>query len=212
MSDPFRTQKTSTLGLLKATVIGGVLFLLPLMLVVVLIGHALRLAGKVAKPVSEFLTLDRLVGPAGEIAFAVLLLVVICAAAGLVVRTRTGKNVMRWSENSILGGLPQYQMVKSMAQGLAQVEQAEGISPALVNIEDAWQMGYVLEPLENGWTAVFLPQSPTPMSGNIMYLPTERVRPLEITMAQAMSVVKRMGIGSAKVLHGTDLTLPAPTQ
>jgi uncharacterized membrane protein len=209
MSVPLQAKKTSTLGLLKATVIGGLLFLLPLMLVVVLIGHALRLAGKVAKPVSEFLTLDRLVGPAGEIAFAVLLLVAISAAAGLVVRTRAGKRVMRWSENSMLGGLPQYQMVKSMAQGLAQVEQTEGISPALVNIEDAWQIGYVLEPLDNGWTAVFLPQSPTPMSGNIMYLPTERVRPLEMTMAQAMSVVKRMGIGSAKALQGTDLKLPA---
>lgn len=46
------------------------------------------------------------------------------------------------------------------------------------------------------------------MSGNVMYLPAERVRPLPITMVEAMSVVKRMGIGSAKTLRTADLTLP----
>jgi hypothetical protein len=45
---------------------------------------------------------------------------------------------MRWSENSFLGGLPQYRLVKSVAEGLAQIENAEDL---LVNIEDAWQIG-----------------------------------------------------------------------
>jgi hypothetical protein len=35
------------------------------------------------------------------------------------------------------------------------------------------------------------------------------VRPLGITMVQAMAIVKRMGDGSANALSGTDLTLPA---
>jgi hypothetical protein len=46
------------------------------------------------------------------------------------------------------------------------------------------------------------------MSGNVMYLPGERVRPLTITMMEATSIVKRMGIGSSKALRNTDLALP----
>jgi hypothetical protein len=46
------------------------------------------------------------------------------------------------------------------------------------------------------------------MSGNIMYLPEERVRRLEIGMTQAMLIVKHMGTGSAAALAGTDLSLP----
>jgi uncharacterized membrane protein len=180
----------------------------PFIIVLVILGHALRLAGKVVKPLSEFLTLDTLLGPTGEIALAVVTLVAISIAAGLVARTRPGRRLMRWSENSILGGLPQYQLVKSVAEGLAQVERADGVRPALVNIEDAWQIGYLLERLDNGWVAVFLPQAPTPMSGNVMYMPQERVRALEITLTQAMAVVKRMGMGSAKALQGVDLALP----
>jgi hypothetical protein len=41
-----------------------------------------------------------------------------------------------------------------------------------------------------------------------MYLPAERVRPLAVTMVEAMAIVKRMGIGSAKALGTTDLTIP----
>jgi len=69
-----------------------------------------------------------------------------------------GRNLMRWSENSFLGGLPQYRLVKSVAEGLAQIENAEDLKPALVNIEDAWQIGYLLETLQKDWVAVFLPQ------------------------------------------------------
>ena len=56
---------------------------------------------------------------------------------------------------------------------------------------------------------VFLPQAPTPMSGNIMYLPADRVRPLGINMMQAMSIVKAIGVGSAPALRDVDLTLPS---
>src|SRR5262245_17988633 len=181
---------------LKATIAGGLLFLLPLILVILLLAHAMRLAAKVAHPITKALTLDAVLGPAAEEMLAATMLIVISIAAGLIARTMTGKSIIRWSENSFFGGLPQYRLVKSMAEGFAQIENSEDLKPALVNIEDGWQIGYVLEPLQNGWTAVFLPQAPTPMSGNVMYLPGERVRPLPITMVEAMSLVKRMGIGS----------------
>jgi uncharacterized membrane protein len=95
-----------------------------------------------------------------------------------------------------------------MAEGLAHVESAKGVSLPLVSVEGGWQIGYLLEPLENGWVTVFLPQAPTPMSGNVMYLPADRVRPLGINMVPAMSIVKSLGAGSAKALRGVDLTLP----
>ena len=200
--------ETSLSEFLKATIAGGLLFLLPLILVVLLLTHAMRLAAKVAHPIAKALTLDAVLGPASEELLAAVMLIVIAVAAGLIARTVAGRRIMRWSENSFFGGLPQYRLVKSMAEGLAQIESSEELKPALVNIEEGWQIGYVLEPLQNGWIAVFLPQAPTPMSGNVMYLPGERVRPLPITMVEAMSIVKRMGIGSGKALRSTDLALP----
>jgi uncharacterized membrane protein len=99
-------------------------------------------------------------------------------------------------------------MIKSMVESVAQFEASTDIKPALVSIEDGWQVGYLLEPLHDGWMAVFLPQAPTPMSGNVMYFPIERVRPLDMTMVQAMTLVKRIGIGSATALRRADLRQP----
>src|SRR5262245_21731722 len=196
------------MNFLKATIAGGVLFLLPLVLVLIVLGHAMRLAGKVAQPISKLLP-EALVGVGVVTILAVVVLILVSFLAGLAARTNVGQRLMRWFENSLFGSIPQYQLVKSVAEGLAQVENAEGVKPALISIEGGWQIGYLLEPLENGWVTVFLPQAPTPMSGNVMYLQVDRVRPLDIAMVKAMTIVKNIGVGSAAALRGADLTLPA---
>ncbi|HEY6381853.1 MAG TPA: DUF502 domain-containing protein [Pseudolabrys sp.] len=204
----WQREAESPIKVLKTTIVGGLLFLLPLVLVVLLLSHALRFAGKAVGPISEFLTLDKVFGPAAEESLAVLILVFISLAAGLIARTRFGRDIMRWTENSFLGGLPQYRLVKSVAEGFAQIENAENLKPVLVNIEEGWQIGYLLESLQTGWVVVFVPQAPTPMSGNVMYLPEGRVRPLAISMVETMSLVKHMGIGSSKALATANLALP----
>ena len=115
------------------------------------------------------------------------------SADGLKVRCLQMFPIIRWS--------------RAWLRGSAEIKNADALKPALVSIEDGWQLGYLLESLENGWVAVFLPQAPTPMSGNVMYLPTDRVRPLDISMIQAMAVVKRLGTGSGDLLRGVDLRL-----
>ena len=201
--------ETSLREFFKATIAGGLLFLLPVVLILIVLRHAMQLAVKFTKPISDLLPVEAVLGVRRETFLAVLLLIFISLVAGLVAKTNAGRRFIRWCENSFLGGLPQYQLVKSMAEGLARVESAESVQPALVSIEDGWQIAYLLEPLENGWVTVFLPQAPTPMSGNVMYLPADRVRPLDITMVQAMAIVKHIGVGSAETLRGADLRLPA---
>jgi len=208
MGVPNKRVGVSLMKFLKATIVGGLLFLVPVVLIIVVLGHAMRLAVTVAQPISEHLQLDS-VGGAGVITvLAVLVLVFVSVVAGIGARTNAGKRITLWFEDSLLGGIPQYQMVKSLTEGLAQVESSKSVKPVLVSGDGGWQIGYLLESLENGWVVVLLPQAPTPMSGNIMYLPADRLRPLPISMIQAMAIVKRMGVGSGEVLRGTDLTMP----
>jgi uncharacterized membrane protein len=197
-------------GLLRALIAGGLLFLLPLIVVVFLLGHAMKLAASAAEPIVKFLGSHGMSVPGPWIGWTVaaFILIAVSLLAGLFARTRWGEGAMRWTENSFLGGLPQYRLMKSMAQGLVEIENADGMTPVLVSVDGGWQIGYRLETIGNGFVAVFLPQAPTPMSGNVMYLPAERLRALDIPMAEAMALVKSMGAGSAKALRATDLTLP----
>jgi len=53
-----------------------------------------------------------------------------------------------------------------------------------------------MEPLQRRLVSVFLPQTPTPRSGNVMYFSADRVLLLNRTMVEAGTIVKRIGVGS----------------
>lgn len=196
---------------LKTTIIGGLLFLLPVALIAFILGYAVTTVTQFLQPVSKSLGLDKLAGDIGGIGAAtvgaLLLLVLTSFVAGILARTRLGAGMTGWLEDK-LQGFPQYRLVKGMAQGLVRVESTSDMRPALVSIEGGWQLGYLLEELENDWVAVFLPQAPSAISGIVMYLTADRVRPLAITMMQAMGIVNGIGVGSATALRGMDLGLP----
>ncbi len=193
---------------LKTTLVGGLLFLVPVVLVGLVLRHALQLAGKVARPIVAFFPYNQFAGIALGTIFAALMLVMIAFLAGLAARTNTGRRLTGWVEQSFLGNMPQYRVVTSMAEGLAKIEHSEGLVPVMVSTDGSWQLGYALEELGGGWTAVFIPQSPTPMSGNVLFVPAAKVRPLGIGIHEAMKLVKRMGMGSAEALKGVDFTPP----
>ena len=190
---------------LKATLVGGLMFLVPVVLIAVVLRHALQFADRIAQPLAAVLPISHLGGVAVATLIAIAILLVIAFLAGLLSRTGPGRRVTHWFEESILGGLPQYRMVKSLAEGLTQLETGGDMQPVLMRGDEGWMLGYQMEELPDGWRVVFLPASPTPMSGNVMYVEATRVKPLNLSMRDAMQLVKRLGIGSAEKLRGTNL-------
>lgn len=193
---------------LKSTLVGGVVFLLPLVLLLLMLGYALQAVSGIAGPVLSALDLEHYGTVSGiglVTAVSAAILVAVAFAAGVIARTAAGSRLTQWLETSVLGRLPQYQMLKSMAGSFAKLQSTAGLTPALAAVEGGWQIGYRLEMLENGWEVVFVPQAPATMTGTIMYMPPERVKPLDLTMAAATSLVQQMGLGSRAALAGVDM-------
>lgn len=190
---------------LKTTLVGGLMFLVPLVLVLVVLSHGLKLASKIGTPLAKMLPVSQIggIGVAALLSGAILLLIALLA--GLAARTAMGRRITHWFEESLLGGLPQYRMVKSMAEGLTQIESGNGMKPVLMRGDEGWMLGYQMEVLPHDWRVVFLPASPTPMSGNVLYVEGWRVQVLDMSMREAMVLVKRLGIGSEASLRGVRL-------
>ena len=72
---------------LKTTIIGGLMFLVPVILIVVILGHAMRLAAKIAVPIAEKFATTQVAGVAVVTIVAVLVLLILSFLAGLVART-----------------------------------------------------------------------------------------------------------------------------
>jgi uncharacterized membrane protein len=186
---------------LKATVVGGVMFLVPVVLLLIVFGKGMQFAGKIAVPLAKWLPISHLGGVAVATLLAAAILLLLALLAGFAARTGPGRRITHWFEESLLGGMPQYRMVKSLAEGLTQIESGAGMKPVLVRGDEGWMLGYQVEELPGDWRVVFLPASPTPMSGNVLYVEGDRVQPLSIPMQEAMVLVKRFGIGSAARLR-----------
>jgi hypothetical protein len=100
----------------KTTVVGGLLFLLPVVLILFFLGYALGLMTTAFQWFSTSLQLGRL-GTAGVVTLALLVLVLVSFAAGIVATTEAGGRFTVWLENTLLGAVPQYQLLKGHGAG-----------------------------------------------------------------------------------------------
>lgn len=190
------------LEIVKTTVIGGALFLLPAVLVIAVLRRGVELVRPAVVPLAERFPDRTLAGVAVATLLAVALLILICFVAGIVARTRAGRRMSSTVEHRLLGRFPLYRMLKGMLEGLVAVDSAAGMAPVLARVDDAWQLGFVLEEHDNGLRTVFVPQAPSPMSGAILFLPEDRVRRLSVSAGQVIRCISHMGIGSKSLLQG----------
>ena len=194
----------------KATVVGGLLFMVPLILMVLVLQKALGLVSKIVIPLAKHFPDHKILGVGITTILSIVVIVILSFLFGLAVRTRAGRRVRDWLEYTILGGVPGYTFIKGMIQGATGLEKEDDTKVALVRIEDAWQIGLIVEVHADGHRTVYVPGAPNPASGSIYYMTEDRVRMVDVKMGQALNLIRRMGAGSEDVLKGK-LDEPART-
>jgi uncharacterized membrane protein len=185
-------------------VVGGVLFLVPVVLSVVVVGQALKLAAKILAPIAHLMPTGSVVGFATANVVAATLVLVACFVAGLVARTRPGMLVGRRVERAVLQKMPGFTFVKSAAQGFVGLEGGSEVQTALARVEDGWVPAFVVERHRSGLLTVFVPSVPTPAAGAIYLLEAERVRLLDVPVAAMAGVVMRLGVGLRDLVEPPD--------
>lgn len=193
------------LQFLKTTAIGGLVFLLPFAFILFVLSY---LGGRLLplfRSVAERLDVPMIGSAVLVIIMFSVFLVGICFLAGLVAQSRLGAGLRAWIESRLLGRVPIYRMLQSVGEELEGSE-ASGMQSALV-WTDGWQLAFVVERHPDGHVTVVLPDAPSATSGTIMYLSEDRVHLLNLKVADVLSLLRHMGLGSAGMLHGK---LPSP--
>ena len=187
---------------LKATIVGGLLFMVPLILMLLVLKQGVEIVRKVVGPLAARFPYHTIAGVGVTTILAVALILVVSFVLGLAAQTSTGRRVREWLEWTILGKVPGYAMLKGVLQGTTGLETEGEVSVALARLEDAWQLAFVVEVHEDGHRTVYVPGAPSPASGSIYYLPEDRVRPIDVPMHQALASIRRLGAGSKELLRG----------
>ncbi len=67
-------------------------------------------------------------------------------------------------------------------------------------MDDAKQLAFLMDQLENDTSAVFVPDSPNPFSGTVLFVTNDRVEKTDISAAKAYRILRQMGAGSSQAL------------
>ena len=181
------------------TAIGGVVFLIPVVVLVVVIAKAIGFMMVVAKPMADWLPVDTIGGVALANVIAGVALVLVCFLAGLLDRHALASAFVGQLESKVLVNVPGYLMVKSLVSGFDESRIA-GLKPVALQLGTAERVGYEIEKLPDGRSMVFIPSPPNPFSGITQVLPPEQVTYLDVSLKQIMEVTENFGHGVHEIL------------
>ncbi len=177
---------------ITSTLVGGLLFVVPVYLAVLLLLKGMKSVATLVRPFTALLP-DWI--PAERL-LSLFVVLTFCFLVGYALRTQSGRAVRERLEVVFFGKLPGYGLIRSLTQRMAGDSSETAWMPALIELEDALVPGFVIEPLDDGRFTVFVPSVPTPLAGAVYILTAERVHILDVPFTQAVRSISRWGSGS----------------
>jgi uncharacterized membrane protein len=184
----------------RTTILGGVFFLIPIVVLGVVLAKALEYVNKVLKFLAVQILAISEVSPIAATVLSIVIIALLCFLAGLFARTMAPQSFVRVLEASVLSKLPAYEYLKQEGASALGVATMAEQPIVLVETEIGWQIGVQTDVASAGYATVFLPGAPNPHSGGVYFVPVDRIRSAEVKLVTALNCLRRCGIGAAALL------------
>ncbi len=192
---------TKSASWLWATAIGGLFFLLPLVVVLALLGKVYSVVQSMAVPLHEWIPVNTPLGIALLFVLAVVILVFACFAAGMIASRAVGQQFAGALEKQLMTVFPKYAIYRDLLAGnLKHSQEGPSLTPVLVSTVEGYRIAFEADRLENGLVVVFFPGAPDTWIGSVVLVPHERVFPTELTFNEAVGIFERLGRDSQQQL------------
>ena len=189
-----------TITPIKTTILGGLVFLVPCIIVILLVAEVFKVMGVLAAPLSAWIPVDSIGGIATANIITVLAILVVCFLAGLVATSGMGRKAYRSMDDKLLMLFPRYAFIKSMTEGMNSDEVKNTLQPVRVTFDDHSQIAFEVERDEQGLVTVFLPGAPDPWSGSIAHVTNDRVENLDTNFNSVVQSLRKAGRGASQLL------------
>ncbi len=198
------SRNKNPLGFLKTTAVGGLLFLLPLIVAGALIGQMVPIVNAIASALAGILpgTFKTPGGIALLVLLSIVVLLLLCFIAGLIARRSLGRSLSGVFEKKLVMLFPRYAIIKDqMADTLGGKQVQTQMHPVLVRFDDRFRVGFETERDEaTGVAAVYLPGSPDPWAGHVALVDIERVQSVPVEFCELAATCEQLGRGSTRLL------------
>lgn len=184
---------------IQITLLGALLVLAPLVLLVHTVLRVRAAVDKAVAPLRELLPGAKIsvAGVTGIELATLLLALLVCWLLGWgIVRTRVGRRIKQWVEETLLKRTPVFQTYRRVTGHAVETSATPSVQPALVQVAGDWQPGVVVEEQEEGWATVFVPDIPAAASGRLYCLQATQIRPLQCSLDDFRKTLTAAGRGS----------------
>ncbi|MDX6190914.1 DUF502 domain-containing protein [Flavobacterium sp. FlaQc-52] len=190
----------SILRIIRTTLVGGILFLVPLAIFFILLEKAYHIVQKITLPLSSHLPKVKILGLALQEIIGLVIIIVICFLAGIVAKTKTAKNLVTKLEDKILSLIPGYSFMKGINENIFGTNDEENLKVILARVDDGWQFAFLIEQINEDHFTVFIPDAPNPMGGGVYFMEKERIKEVPVSQREALQCIRKLGFGSAALL------------
>ncbi len=211
-----RRTTSFVLGLLafvKATVVGGVFILAPIVILAAIIGQAVNVAYHVLHPLMAWLPVQSISGVSLALLGGIAVVVLLCFFAGLLANTALATWLVKSIESAILSNLPGYSLMKNMGEGIVGLPSRDGRRAVLVHFQETSRIGFQMDQLADGRAVIFIPSVPSPWSGELHIVAPDRYEVLPVSVRNTIEILQRLGQDSGSLLSPPgDQSLPEEAQ
>lgn len=178
----------------RQALLEGALVVLPLGAVVLLVLGILRRLQAMADPLAGTYVHPALVASA--------MLLLLCALVGLLLRSATGRQARNLLEGALLQRIPGYRLVKAFAaDGPFTEHPGQNLRPALASIEEGQCPALVMDEFADGRLMVFVPGSPSAISGAIYIFTPDKVQLLDVPLLPFLRGIASWGLGLREMIE-----------
>lgn len=183
----------SILGFIRATLTGGIIFLLPLALILVILSKIMAVISKLASPLASRMP-DLAMGLDGSRLLTIFILIALCFLAGILFRLAIMRRMVGKLEDSVLVYLPGYYLLKSITADAVGAKIAHHLDPVMIKDGDTFVIGFLSEE-KNGYAMVYIPEVPKHDSGELRIFPSSSIIKLKAPVNLFARSLKNYGTG-----------------
>lgn len=194
-------QVSKSFGFLKTTAIGGIFFLLPVVVIAVLLGKVVQVLWVIALQIGKYLPSDTPLNYVLLFLAAVALVILLCFFCGVLARRAFAMRFTSFVEKYLLMMFPRYAIFKEQLSGNIGGEICRNrLRPVLVQFDDYQRLAFEVEETTGETATIYLPGSPDPWTGTVILIARERVKSLTIEFGVAVGTMETLGHDLQKLL------------
>lgn len=190
----------SILKIIKATFLGGLVFLVPLVVLLIVLEKGYDIIQKTTLPLVSNLPKISVLGLAIQEFIGILIIILICLVAGLLAKTANAKKLVERLEDGVLSFVPGYSFMKNMNENILGLESKDDLKVILVPTDAGLQFAFLIEQVSDEKFTVFIPDAPNPWSGSVVFVDKKDITEIDITQKQALACIRKLGYGSKELL------------